>query len=276
MLNPTRLRFYMPVRAWLRCLALGLPLAACGGSDGASVGSEQGACYPNSTCNAGLVCASDLCVDLSESGTDAAGPSGAGDGEDAEDEDGPQGDNGPCLDELVNCDSMNDPALDTCGGPYIDCRVSEGVAECTAAGELCQVTGEPECVDLWGWCFDGDTDDADDDANNDDANNDDSGGQTDGTDTNGGDGDDSDSNGASCISEGQCAAACANRVWICDNCDVEAYCPSALDSETCLWECEVAFDSDNDTVFELDSCALELGHTCSEDALIDCFYATHC
>jgi hypothetical protein len=49
-------------------LAMLLLLSGCkrkeaeGGSAGAATGTERGACYGNGTCNAGLVCLSDLCV----------------------------------------------------------------------------------------------------------------------------------------------------------------------------------------------------------------------
>ena len=50
----------------------------------AGVGEERGPCYPNSTCNAGLVCASSLCVRLTGDGSagDRAKP-GDGSGKDA-------------------------------------------------------------------------------------------------------------------------------------------------------------------------------------------------
>jgi hypothetical protein len=50
------------------------PLCACGSSSDANAamaGGEGGACYPNGTCNAGLTCASMLCVQL-------GGPDGGG------------------------------------------------------------------------------------------------------------------------------------------------------------------------------------------------------
>ena len=42
-----------------------MAVAACGGSDSGPVyatGAAQGACYPNGTCNAGLVCSANVCV----------------------------------------------------------------------------------------------------------------------------------------------------------------------------------------------------------------------
>ena len=54
---------------------LPLALSGCGGG-GKAAGSEGGACYPNSTCNAGLACLSKLCVVPSGGG----GRSGSGTG----------------------------------------------------------------------------------------------------------------------------------------------------------------------------------------------------
>lgn len=53
--------------------ATGDASSASGGSVSATPGSEGGPCYPNSTCNQGLTCASDLCVKF-------AGSGGAGNG----------------------------------------------------------------------------------------------------------------------------------------------------------------------------------------------------
>jgi cysteine-rich repeat protein len=67
-----------------------LALAGCGGSSGKAAGAEGGPCFGNSTCNAGLTCASNLCVQLpgvggaggsGQAGNGAAGASGqAGNG----------------------------------------------------------------------------------------------------------------------------------------------------------------------------------------------------
>ncbi len=49
--------------------------AACGGPDGdPPPGVQTGACYPNATCDGGLVCASDVCVawDDDDGGTDTS------------------------------------------------------------------------------------------------------------------------------------------------------------------------------------------------------------
>ena len=44
-----------------------------GGVSGCQVGTETCSCYPNDTCNAGLTCASQLCVNLGTGGSDDAG-----------------------------------------------------------------------------------------------------------------------------------------------------------------------------------------------------------
>ncbi len=51
-----------------------LLLLACD-DDGPPTGEAQGACYPNGTCNEGLVCASDLCVDQDGGGESDSGAS---------------------------------------------------------------------------------------------------------------------------------------------------------------------------------------------------------
>lgn len=58
-------------------------IAACGGdgSNGArSAGTEGGPCYPNGTCNAGLSCASNLCVNLATDASPGSDGSIIGDG----------------------------------------------------------------------------------------------------------------------------------------------------------------------------------------------------
>ncbi len=53
-----------------------LLVTACDGEDGPPTGGETGPCYPNATCDEGLACASDLCVDLDgdEPSADDEGP----------------------------------------------------------------------------------------------------------------------------------------------------------------------------------------------------------
>ncbi len=48
-------------------LALSI-LSTCGGSSGYPTGGEKGRCYPNGTCNVGLTCLSDTCVNASPAG----------------------------------------------------------------------------------------------------------------------------------------------------------------------------------------------------------------
>lgn len=60
-------------------LAAGLGMAACSSnSQGPGQGSEGGACFPNQTCNAGLTCLSNLCVNAGgDAGLDASGDTGS-------------------------------------------------------------------------------------------------------------------------------------------------------------------------------------------------------
>jgi hypothetical protein len=56
-------------------ILLALLAAACGGgSSSAPAGTETGPCYPNGTCNAGLLCLSNLCVRPGDGGIPDAGP----------------------------------------------------------------------------------------------------------------------------------------------------------------------------------------------------------
>ena len=68
-------------RAWLLTIAVATALApaACGGSSPASCaqGTERCPCYGNSTCNPGLTCASNTCVNLGGAGG-ATGSAGMG------------------------------------------------------------------------------------------------------------------------------------------------------------------------------------------------------
>jgi hypothetical protein len=51
-------------------------VGGAGGNDASAMGGEGQPCYPNDTCNAGLSCLSNLCVDAGSGGT--AGAAGAG------------------------------------------------------------------------------------------------------------------------------------------------------------------------------------------------------
>jgi hypothetical protein len=54
---------------WTGTLGLmSLMTFGCSGQEAALRGTEKGACYPNNTCNAGLVCLSQLCVRIPEAG----------------------------------------------------------------------------------------------------------------------------------------------------------------------------------------------------------------
>jgi hypothetical protein len=69
-----------PAARSIACVLLALSVAVgCGGGAQTScAGSERCACYPNSTCNAGLTCLSNVCVDSSSGAAGHAGTTGAG------------------------------------------------------------------------------------------------------------------------------------------------------------------------------------------------------
>ena len=54
-------------------------VAGCGSGDGYPQGTERGLCYPNGTCNAGLTCLSDICVNTWSSPATGMGCSEGGD-----------------------------------------------------------------------------------------------------------------------------------------------------------------------------------------------------
>src|SRR5690606_19668297 len=63
------------------CLAVVASLAAAGCSDDkAEAGVEGGACFPNNTCNDGLICRSNLCVDPDPDSNGDGDGDGDGDG----------------------------------------------------------------------------------------------------------------------------------------------------------------------------------------------------
>jgi hypothetical protein len=65
--------------AWGLSTIFAAVVLGCGGSDGAAQGHERGACYPNSTCEAGLACLSNFCVRVDVDGASgASGSAGAG------------------------------------------------------------------------------------------------------------------------------------------------------------------------------------------------------
>ena len=63
-----------------RVVLVYLVVVGCGGEDeGSPQGQETGPCYPNGTCDAGLVCGSEVCVDLDAVGGETEGePPGGG------------------------------------------------------------------------------------------------------------------------------------------------------------------------------------------------------
>lgn len=65
--------------AWFVVAGLSAVIVGCGGGRGAEAGSETGPCYPNTTCNAGLTCLSNLCVRV-DLGNDAGADLAAGTG----------------------------------------------------------------------------------------------------------------------------------------------------------------------------------------------------
>lgn len=50
------------MRQWIFVACAGLAIAGCSDQSELQQGTERGACYPNSTCNAGLTCLSNFCV----------------------------------------------------------------------------------------------------------------------------------------------------------------------------------------------------------------------
>ena len=182
-----------------------------------------------------------------------------------------------CIDALIDCrDAGADPLV--CVQPYVVCRGTQGVSECSAVYEACQHLGtEAACAAAWPHCYDSGESDGGEDADGGESGAGESGaGESGAGESGAGDADGGSGGGATCLTQAQCELACANRVWICTNCSIDWLCPHELDLEACLWECDVAFDTDNDIVLALDSCTLELCQTCDDDALTDCFFSTHC
>ena len=54
-----------PIRSWPVALTVLVVLGACGRAC-TGEGDEGGPCFPNDTCNDGLTCLSELCVDAGE------------------------------------------------------------------------------------------------------------------------------------------------------------------------------------------------------------------
>ena len=112
-------------------LVITTALLACGGDDSPATGDERGPCYPNGTCNEGLVCASETCVDLFGGTEGDEGPSGEGGGE----EGGEGGSDPLCEQSLLACDGA-DP---DCVYWYVSCRQREGRDECSAYFDGCDL-----------------------------------------------------------------------------------------------------------------------------------------
>src|SRR4051794_35262209 len=98
------------MRIALASLSL-LLVAACN-----SQGGEGQSCYGNGTCNSGLTCASDLCVNLGADGGDAstsdAGKSDAG----AKDGDASANEGGVCACVTPDAGLFSDSGTGCCGG----------------------------------------------------------------------------------------------------------------------------------------------------------------
>lgn len=84
----------MPSPAASRSLVAALLLLGCStdANSNPSTGSEGGACYPNATCDAGLVCASELCVLLPEGTSSGSAEGNGAEGSSANSDDPPSGD----------------------------------------------------------------------------------------------------------------------------------------------------------------------------------------
>ena len=115
-----------------RILLLAALASACEGDDAPPSGEELGSCYPNGTCNEGLVCASDVCVSLdgaeetegaAEGG--ATPPSGSTTGADPE----------SCAAQYLWADASQVGIEQIYG--YIQCEQATGADGCTAFYEGC-------------------------------------------------------------------------------------------------------------------------------------------
>ncbi len=261
-------------------MLLALGGGGCGDEE-PTQGAETGACYPNETCDAGLWCASDLCVDLDGEDTELPDEGSESESE-SESESGDA-----CFRTYLECSATVEDG-DSCALEYVACRTGgdSGCAEIVAA---CDEIGPPPiCTDVYATCY-GDSDGGLDTT----------GGTTSaGTTTTGPDdppsssssssststtsstsGDDTPSGGdPDCISRGQCTSACNVHIWACESCGTDNLaCSSPSDTyEGCVHACEVGFDTNNDIAIEYHSCALIVGQSCSEDTFADCFYSLSC
>jgi len=131
----------------LRILAAAaLLFVACGDDQTAPSGEERGPCYPNNTCNEGLVCASEICVDVSTGGESGSGPTGADEENESED-DGASEEGGvppdtasddACTQQFLNCQGSDSVE---CLFGYIQCFEEEGVGGCDSFHNGCDLVG---------------------------------------------------------------------------------------------------------------------------------------
>ncbi len=122
-----------------RLLAASLTLMSisCDDQDTAPTGEAQGPCYPNGTCNEGLVCASELCVELdtaTEPESDTAESRGSGTDASEGDPSSPEG----CTAALLDCDGEN---AGDCLLSYIQCAQLQGEDACNAFELGCNLVG---------------------------------------------------------------------------------------------------------------------------------------
>ncbi len=114
----------------------GTPVTGAGGTGGDDCpdGTERCACYGNGTCNAGLVCASNLCVRLGSGGTTGAGGSATG---------GTAGAMGGCGPDEFRCASGECVDVSrVCDGLTADCQdgSDESPSLCSGSGGTGGVT----------------------------------------------------------------------------------------------------------------------------------------
>lgn len=107
-------------------------LIACGKSDEPQAGEEKGACYPNGTCNEGLVCASEICVDLYGDASSDGPASGAASSEGDEYDGEGLGD---CIQSLHDC--YGGGSGQACIAGYVNCADEYGPSRCESFEQAC-------------------------------------------------------------------------------------------------------------------------------------------
>ncbi len=116
--------------------ALLLATAACGASTPES-GTERGPCYPNGTCNAGLSCLSDLCVERSADGG-AVGDGGTTDGGGGADGGLDGGDDtGVCGSDFHFLTGASECATRSCCASFDPCLADGACRACLDTGTGC-------------------------------------------------------------------------------------------------------------------------------------------